>query len=43
MKAIYVIIAIQVFSILVSIAAIVFLIVRRVRKKKQENFEKRDN
>ncbi len=43
MKIVNVIIAAQIFAIIVSLGAIIYLIVMRVRKKKNEHFEKRNN
>jgi preprotein translocase subunit YajC len=38
-----VVIAVQLMAFIVSLFAIVYLIIRRIRKKKSEHFEKRDN
>jgi hypothetical protein len=43
MKAVFFIVALQVFVAIATIAAIIYLIIRRYRVRKHEKFEKRDN
>jgi NhaP-type Na+/H+ or K+/H+ antiporter len=43
MKIVWTIVAFQIIASLVVIGVVIYLIVRRVKIKKKENFEKRDN
>ncbi|MDX9771536.1 MAG: hypothetical protein RBT19_14335 [Tenuifilaceae bacterium] len=43
MNALKIILAIQIFSAIVALGAIVYMAIRRSRRKDKEFFEKRDN
>jgi hypothetical protein len=43
MNAVAIVIGIQVLSALLAITAIIYLAVKRAKKKKTEDFEQRDN
>lgn len=43
MEALKVILAIQIVSAALALIAIIYLIIRRAKKRKEEGFERRDN